>query len=56
MRSGPESVAVESGGTIRVRTYVERLPLPALTPLVQTVWVHRTEDLPYPQRHLPTGE
>lgn len=55
MRSAPESVAVEPGGTVRVRTYVERLPLPALTPLVQTVWVHRTDDLPYPQRHLPTG-
>jgi AraC-like DNA-binding protein len=35
--------------------YVERLPVPALAGLVRTVWVQRTGDAPYVQRHLPTG-
>jgi AraC-like DNA-binding protein len=36
-------------------SYVERPPLPALARVVRTVWVHRTGDAPYVQRHLPTG-
>ncbi|KDN19737.1 helix-turn-helix domain-containing protein [Amycolatopsis rifamycinica] len=35
--------------------YVERLPVPALAGLVRTVWIQRTGDEPYVQRHLPTG-
>jgi AraC-like DNA-binding protein len=35
--------------------YVERPPLPALAGLVRTVWIQRTGDAPYVQRHLPTG-
>ncbi|WIX87287.1 helix-turn-helix domain-containing protein [Amycolatopsis sp. DG1A-15b] len=35
--------------------YVERLPVPALAGVVRTVWVQRTGDAPYVQRHLPTG-
>ncbi|MGW5748644.1 helix-turn-helix domain-containing protein [Amycolatopsis sp. NPDC003861] len=35
--------------------YVERLPVPALAGVVRTVWVQRTGDEPYVQRHLPTG-
>ncbi|MBO2450890.1 helix-turn-helix domain-containing protein [Actinomadura barringtoniae] len=38
-----------------MRSYVERLPVPALSRLVQTVWVHRTDDVPYVQRRLPSG-
>ncbi len=37
------------------KVYVERLPVPALAGLVRTVWVQRTGDAPYVQRHLPTG-
>lgn len=35
--------------------YVERLPAPRLAPFVRTVWLQRTGDEPYVQRHLPTG-
>ncbi|MEU8636613.1 AraC family transcriptional regulator [Amycolatopsis sp. NPDC048633] len=35
--------------------YVERLPVPELAGIVRTVWVQRTGDAPYAQRHLPTG-
>lgn len=35
--------------------YVERLPVPELAGTVRTVWVQRTGDVPYVQRHLPTG-
>ncbi|MCR6485413.1 AraC family transcriptional regulator [Amycolatopsis sp. OK19-0408] len=35
--------------------YVERLPVPRLAPFVRTVWLQRTGDEPYVQRHLPTG-
>ena len=36
-------------------SYVERRPSPALARLVRTIWVHRTGDAVYLQRHLPTG-
>jgi len=35
--------------------YLERAPLPRLAGLVRTVWIQKTGDLPYVQRHLPTG-
>lgn len=38
-----------------VTEYVERLPVPRLAPFVRTVWLQRTGDEPYVQRHLPTG-
>jgi AraC-like DNA-binding protein len=38
-----------------VTEYVERLPVPELARVVRTVWVQRTGDAPYVQRHLPTG-
>lgn len=38
-----------------VTEYVERLPAPRLAPFVRTVWLQRTGDEPYVQRHLPTG-
>lgn len=40
---------------LRLASYAERLPLPALAGAVRTVWVHQTGDEPYRQRHLPTG-
>ncbi|WP_020014651.1 DUF6597 domain-containing transcriptional factor [Promicromonospora sukumoe] len=36
-------------------SYVERAPLPVLAGVVRTVWVQRTGDAAYVQRHLPTG-
>jgi AraC-like DNA-binding protein len=36
-------------------SYVERLPLPGLAGVVRTVWIHRTGEAAYVQRHLPTG-
>jgi AraC-like DNA-binding protein len=36
-------------------SYVERPPLPGLAGVVRTVWVHRTGEAAYVQRHLPTG-
>jgi AraC-like DNA-binding protein len=39
----------------RVESYVERPPLPGLAGVVRTVWVHRTGEAAYVQRHLPTG-
>ncbi|MBN6038229.1 DUF6597 domain-containing transcriptional factor [Amycolatopsis sp. 195334CR] len=36
-------------------SYVERPPLPGLAGVVRTVWIQRTSDAPYVQRHLPTG-
>jgi AraC-like DNA-binding protein len=36
-------------------SYVERLPLPELAGVVRTVWIQRTGDEAYVQRHLPTG-
>ncbi|TDE13089.1 helix-turn-helix domain-containing protein [Jiangella asiatica] len=38
-----------------VESYVERPPLPGLAGVVRTVWIQRTGDVPYVQRHLPTG-
>ncbi|GHE79080.1 AraC family transcriptional regulator [Amycolatopsis deserti] len=36
-------------------SYVERPPSPGLAGVVRTVWIQRTGDAPYVQRHLPTG-
>jgi AraC-like DNA-binding protein len=36
-------------------SYVERLPWPELAGAVRTVWIQRTGDAAYVQRHLPTG-
>lgn len=36
-------------------SYVESAPLPALAGVVRTVWIQRTGDAAYLQRHLPTG-
>ena len=36
-------------------SYVERPPLPGLARVVRTVWIQRTGETPYAQRHLPTG-
>ncbi|MHA6630603.1 DUF6597 domain-containing transcriptional factor [Pseudonocardia sichuanensis] len=38
-----------------MESYVERPPLPGLAGVVRTVWVQRTGDARYLQRHLPTG-
>jgi AraC-like DNA-binding protein len=38
-----------------VASYVERPPLPGLAGVVRTVWIHRTGEAAYVQRHLPTG-
>jgi hypothetical protein len=39
----------------RVESYVERPPLPGLAGVVRTVWIQRTGEAAYVQRHLPTG-
>jgi len=36
-------------------SYVEHPPLPGLAGVVRTVWIQRTGDAAYVQRHLPTG-
>jgi AraC-like DNA-binding protein len=36
-------------------SYVESAPVAALAGVVRTVWIQRTGELAYPQRHLPTG-
>jgi dihydrofolate reductase len=36
-------------------SYVESAPAPALAGVVRTVWIQRTGDAAYLQRHLPTG-
>jgi AraC-like DNA-binding protein len=36
-------------------SYVERPPLPGLAAVVRTVWIQRTDEAAYVQRHLPTG-
>ena len=36
-------------------SYVERPPLPGLAGMVRTVWIQRTGEAAYVQRHLPTG-
>lgn len=38
-----------------VESYVERPPLPGLAGVVRTVWIQRTGEAAYVQRHLPTG-
>ncbi|WP_084963063.1 helix-turn-helix domain-containing protein [Thermoactinospora rubra] len=38
-----------------MESYVERAPLPELAGVVRTVWLQRTGEAPYVQRHLPTG-
>lgn len=38
-----------------MESYLERLPRPELAAVVRTVWVQRTGETPYRQRHLPTG-
>jgi AraC-like DNA-binding protein len=37
------------------QSYLERLPLPGLAGVVRTVWIQRTGEAAYVQRHLPTG-
>jgi AraC-like DNA-binding protein len=41
--------------TAALVSYVERPPLPGLAGVVRTVWVQRTDEAAYVQRHLPTG-
>jgi AraC-like DNA-binding protein len=38
-----------------MESYVERLPWPGLAGVVRTVWIQRTGEAAYVQRHLPTG-
>jgi AraC-like DNA-binding protein len=38
-----------------MESYVERPPLPGLARVVRTVWIQRTGEAAYAQRHLPTG-
>ena len=38
-----------------MNSYVERPPLPELARAVRTVWIQRTGESAYVQRHLPTG-
>jgi AraC-like DNA-binding protein len=38
-----------------MESYVERPPLPGLARVVRTVWIQRSGEAPYVQRHLPTG-
>jgi len=38
-----------------MESYVERPPLPGLAGVVRTVWIQRTSEAAYVQRHLPTG-
>ena len=38
-----------------MESYVERPPLPGLVGVVRTVWIQRTGEAAYVQRHLPTG-
>ena len=38
-----------------MESYVEGAPLPGLAGVVRTVWIQRTGDVAYVQRHLPTG-
>jgi AraC-like DNA-binding protein len=38
-----------------MESYVERLPSSGLADVVRTVWIQRTGEGPYVQRHLPTG-
>lgn len=38
-----------------MESYVEHPPLPGLAGVVRTVWIQRTGEAAYAQRHLPTG-
>src|SRR6266567_1421900 len=38
-----------------MESYVERSPVPGLARVVRTVWIQRTGEASYVQRHLPTG-
>lgn len=38
-----------------MESYYERPPLPQLSAVVRTVWIQRSGDAAYVQRHLPTG-
>ena len=38
-----------------MESYVERPPLPDCAEVVRTVWIQRTAEAAYMQRHLPTG-
>jgi hypothetical protein len=38
-----------------MESYVERPPLPGLARVVRTVWIQRTGEAAYVQRHLSTG-
>ena len=38
-----------------METYVACPPSPGLTGVVRTVWIQRTREAAYVQRHLPTG-
>jgi hypothetical protein len=38
-----------------MESYVERPPLPGLAGAVRNIWIRRTGETPYVQRHLPTG-
>lgn len=38
-----------------MESYVERPPVPELAGVVRTVWIQRTGEAGYAQRHLPTG-
>jgi AraC-like DNA-binding protein len=38
-----------------MESYVERPPVPELAGVVRTVWIQRTGEATYVQRHLPTG-
>ncbi|MBO0784680.1 MAG: AraC family transcriptional regulator [Actinobacteria bacterium] len=38
-----------------MESYVERQPVPGLAGAVRTVWIQRTAEAAYVQRHLPTG-
>jgi hypothetical protein len=40
---------------IVMESYLERPPLPGLAGVVRTVWIQRTGEAAYVQRHLPTG-
>jgi AraC-like DNA-binding protein len=56
----PEGLDVDPLGRVRARitvmeSYVERPPLPGLAGVVRTVWIQRTGEAAYVQRHLPTG-
>ena len=38
-----------------MESYIEHPPSPGLAGVVRTVWIQRTGEAPYVQRHLPTG-